>query len=197
MFTNSPQLPPSKPWHTPPCYTTYRSSSASIPTASSPITYDILENMPYLNGVCEETLRLYPTVPVTVREAIRDTTFAGLPIPKDTQFVLIPYAINRHPRFWGDNADQIVPERWIDTDKDGVQRPNKNGGTSTNFSEITFLHGPRSCIGRDFAKAELRCAVAGMLGRFEITPTTMAMAPITPSTMPTGPFTCFTASPSR
>lgn len=127
----------------------------------------MLENMPYLNGVCEETLRMYPTVPVTVREAIKDTTVAGIPISKDTQFVLNPYAINRHPRYWGDNADEMVPERWIDVAKDGSKRPNKNGGTSTNFSEITFLHGPRACIGRDFAKAELRCAVAGMLGRFE------------------------------
>ncbi len=44
--------------------------------------------------------------------------------------------------------------------------PNNNGGASTNFAQITFLHGPRSCIGKDFAKAELRCAVAGVVGRF-------------------------------
>ncbi|QIX01681.1 hypothetical protein AMS68_007198 [Peltaster fructicola] len=152
---------------------------ATIPSASSPITYDILENMPYLNGVCEETLRLYPTVPVTIRESIKDTHVAGVPIFRGTEFILIPFAINRHPRFWGEDADKIVPERWIDTDKDGRQRPNKNGGTSTNFSEITFLHGPRACIGRDFAKAELRCAVAGVLGRFEIKPDTMKEPTIT------------------
>lgn len=152
---------------------------ATIPTADSSISYDILENMPYLNGVCEETLRLYPTVPVTIREAVKDTSVAGIPILKGTEFVLIPYAINRHPRFWGADADKMIPERWIDTDKNGHKRPNKNGGTSTNFSEITFLHGPRSCIGRDFAKAELRCAVAGVLGRFEIKPDTLEEPKIT------------------
>lgn len=150
-----------------------------IPTANSPITHDLLENMPYLNGVCEETVRLYPTVPVTVRESVKDTTIAGHRILKDTQFVLIPYAINRHPRFWGENADEMIPERWIDVAKDGSKRPNKNGGTSTNFSEITFLHGPRACIGRDFAKAELRCAVAGVLGRFQIKLNTTAEPKIT------------------
>lgn len=124
--------------------------------------------MPYLNGVCEETQRLYPTVPATIREAVRDTVVAGRVIQKHTMFTLVPYAINRHPRFWGDNADMVVPERWIDTAPDGTQRPNKTGGTSTNFSELTFLHGPRSCIGQDFAKAELRCAVAGMIGKFRI-----------------------------
>jgi cytochrome P450 len=79
----------------------------------------------------------------------------------------VPYAINRSPEFWGDNAEEFVPERWIDTDKSGKQVVNHHGGTSTNFSQITFLHGQRSCIGKDFARAELRCAVAGVVGRFK------------------------------
>ena len=62
----------------------------------------------------------------------------------------------------------MVPERWIDINADGTTRVNKHGGTSSNYCEITFLHGQRSCIGRDFAKAELRCAVAGIFGRFEV-----------------------------
>lgn len=123
--------------------------------------------MPYLHGVCEETLRLYPTIPTTVRESIVNTTVAGYSVPKGTSFLLVPYAINRHPNFWAD-AHMIVPERWIDKLADGTLRPNKTGGTSTNFAELTFLHGPRACIGRDFAKAELRCAVAGLVGKFEI-----------------------------
>lgn len=127
-----------------------------------------MESMPYLHGVCEETLRLYPTVPATVREAIRETTVAGHRIPAGTRFVLVPYAINRHPNHWED-AHTMVPERWIDVNaEDGTPRPNKTGGTSTNFAELTFLHGPRACIGRDFAKAELRCAVAGVIGKYEI-----------------------------
>lgn len=138
-----------------------------IPSRDSSITYEIMESMPYLHGVCEETLRLYPTVPATVREAITDTTVADFAVPKGTDFLLVPYAINRHPNWWT-NPHMIVPERWIDTLEDGTQRPNKSGGTTSNFNELTFLHGPRACIGRDFAKAELRCAVAGVIGKFEI-----------------------------
>lgn len=140
---------------------------AKIPSSSDPITYTQLDSMPYLNGVCEETQRLYPTVPLTLREATKPTTVAGYAIPKGTRFALVPYAINRHPAFWP-RADDMLPERWIDTAPDGTQRPNKHGGTSTNFSELTFLHGQRACIGRDFAKAELRCAVAGLIGKFEV-----------------------------
>lgn len=148
---------------------------ANLPSHESSITHDLLEGLPYLNGVCEETLRLYPTVPATVREAVADTTVAGYRVPRGTAFLLVPYAVNRHPNFWAD-PHRFAPERWIDevpgVDGTGAgtktRRPNKTGGTSTNFAELTFLHGPRACIGRDFAKAELRCAVAGVIGRFEI-----------------------------
>ncbi|KAK8054669.1 cytochrome P450 monooxygenase [Apiospora phragmitis] len=133
------------------------------------VSWDVLEAMPYLNGFCEEVLRLYPTVPVTVREAQRATCVAGYRVARGTEFLLVPYATNRNPCAWGGDADKIVPERWIDVDSTtGVARPNKTGGTTSNFASLTFLHGPRACIGQDFAKAELRCAVAGLVGGFEV-----------------------------
>ncbi|KAK5070791.1 hypothetical protein LTR64_007432 [Lithohypha guttulata] len=140
----------------------------NISSMSTPVSSTALESMPLLNGVCEEVLRLYPTVPLTIREAQCDTTMAGIPIPKGVVALIVPYAINRHPSYWGENASDFVPERWIDTGKDGTQRANKHGGAHSNYCETTFLHGPRSCIGRDFAKTELRCAVAGIVGSFEL-----------------------------
>ncbi|KAJ5772764.1 hypothetical protein N7457_007660 [Penicillium paradoxum] len=139
---------------------------ASIPSGDSPITYQDLEHLPLLNGVCQEVLRLYPTVPMTIREAVRGTVVAGKFIPKGTRVVICPWAINRSSLFWGDNGEEFLPERWIDTDKRGHSVPNNNGGASTNYAQITFLHGQRSCIGKDFARAELRCALAGVVGRF-------------------------------
>ncbi|KAL4901040.1 hypothetical protein BDW74DRAFT_160619 [Aspergillus multicolor] len=141
---------------------------SAIPSSTHPITYSDLESLPLLNGVCQEVLRLYPTVPSTLREAVRDTTVAGQPVPKGTKLVLCPYAINRSPEFWGDDGDEFRPERWIDTDPaTGETTVNSHGGAGTNYAQITFLHGQRSCIGKDFARAELRCAVAGVVGRFE------------------------------
>ncbi|KAH8432508.1 cytochrome P450 [Aspergillus melleus] len=137
-----------------------------IPSGSHPITWSDLESMSLLNGVCQEVLRLYPTVPVTLRESIRDTTLAGKHVPKGTRIILCPYAINRSPEFWGNDGETFRPDRWIDTDKNGHDIVNHTGGASTNFAQITFLHGQRACIGKDFARAELRCAVAGVVGRF-------------------------------
>ncbi|EED13418.1 cytochrome P450 monooxygenase, putative [Talaromyces stipitatus ATCC 10500] len=140
---------------------------STIPSAEHDITWHQLESMPLLNGVCQEVLRLYPTVPATIREAVRDTTIANTRIPRGIRIILCPYAINRSPQFWGDTGDSFIPERWIDIDdQTGNSVVNHHGGAPTNFAQITFLHGQRSCIGKDFARAELRCAVAGVVGRF-------------------------------
>lgn len=44
---------------------------------------------------------------------------------------------------------------------------NNSGGADTNYSFLTFLHGPRSCIGQGFARGELLCLVAAWVGCFE------------------------------
>jgi cytochrome P450 len=123
----------------------------------------LLESMPYLNGVCNEVLRLFPTVPLTARITIRDTTVAGHFVPKDTVIMVSPWAINRNPKLWGPDAEEFVPARWID--KNG--RATMNGGAESNYSFLTFLHGPRSCIGERFARAELRALLAALVGAFE------------------------------
>ncbi|CAG9982392.1 unnamed protein product [Clonostachys byssicola] len=121
-----------------------------------------LEQLPYLNGIINETLRLYPTVPVTLRQAIHDTHIAEYPIPKGTVLVLSIWQINRSTEVWGTDADKFIPERWITE----AGKPNQTGGANSNYDFVTFLHGPRSCIGQNFARAEMRCLLAAMATSF-------------------------------
>ncbi|KAI1379648.1 cytochrome P450 [Hypoxylon crocopeplum] len=123
----------------------------------------ILERLPFLNGVINETLRLYPSIPVTIRVAARDTSLAGQPIPKGTEILVSSWLINRSRKLWGSDAADFRPERWIE--KDG--RPNNTGGARSNYEFLSFLHGPRACIGQNFARAELRCLIAALVLRFE------------------------------
>ncbi len=124
-----------------------------------------LESLPLLNAICNETLRIYPTVPLSLRIASRNTTILNHPIPKDTMIVLAQWAINRSPELWGADATEFKPDRWIDAE---TGKPNNTGGATSNYSIMTFLHGPRSCIGQGFAKAELRALVASLVGAFEM-----------------------------
>jgi cytochrome P450 len=125
----------------------------------------VLESLPLLNGVCNEAIRLYPTVPVTIRDTIRETSINGVTVPRGTQIHIVPWAINRLPSLWGPDAAKFIPLRWVDAE---TGKPNNTGGTASNYNILTFLHGPRSCIGKDFAKAELRCMVAAFVRAFEM-----------------------------
>ncbi|KAF4450374.1 hypothetical protein F53441_6498 [Fusarium austroafricanum] len=125
----------------------------------------VLEQLPYLNGIMHETLRLYPTVPLTMRQAVRDTRIGNQFIPEGADVIVSIWYINRSPDIWGADAAEFRPERWITEDG----KPNQNGGSNSNYNFLTFLHGPRSCIGQGFAKAELRCLLATMVRSFEWT----------------------------
>ncbi|PIA95983.1 Cytochrome P450 3A9 [Cercospora beticola] len=142
--------------------------ASSTQTMSDSELSTALEAAPLLNGVCNESLRLYPTIPLMSRSNPKPMTLLGHEIPAGTRFTICPAAVNRSPEFWGNNAEQFVPERWIDTTENGIKRPNYSGGASSNYAFLTFNHGPRSCIGQGFARAELRCLLAALVGSFEM-----------------------------
>ncbi|KAG0647257.1 Cytochrome P450 monooxygenase FUM15 [Hyphodiscus hymeniophilus] len=142
----------------------------SLPPPSAPLNSDIdiasiLESLPLLNGVCNEVLRLYPTVPVTLRTAVRPTLVGTVHIPKGSRIYISPWAINRSPKIWGPEAELFSPGRWIDAE---TGKPNNTGGVTSNYCNMTFLHGPRSCIGERFAKSELRALIAVFVGMFDL-----------------------------
>jgi cytochrome P450 len=121
-----------------------------------------IDRLPYLNAVLNETMRIFPPVPLTLRETAHDTTIQGHFIPAATTVVICPWAINTSEHLWGSDAKEFNPDRWL-----GAGRAN-TGGADSNYAITTFLHGPRSCIGKDFAKAEFACLIAALVGRFEV-----------------------------
>lgn len=132
-----------------------------IPSSNSTIDHTLIDNMPYLHAVCNEALRLYPPVPITLRDTLHDTTVLGHFVPRGTSLVLAPWATNTAPSLWGLDADEFKPERWTAPGQANA------GGAVSNYAMLTFLHGPRSCIGQRFATAELACLLAAFVGRFE------------------------------
>ena len=134
---------------------------AHIPSLGSEITAQQIDSMPYLHAVCSETLRFYSPVPITIRDTAVDTTILGDPIPQGTKIILAPWATNYSKELWGEDAEVFNPDRWM-----GPGNANSGGATS-NYAFLTFLHGPRSCIGQKFATAEFACLIAAFVGRFD------------------------------
>jgi cytochrome P450 len=144
---------------------------SKIPSASHELACDDIESPCLLDGVCREAVRLYPPIPITVREAVRPTTVAGVRVPQGTRILLCPYTINRCLKTRGADSDRFVPECWSKNDdnrKSGQCMVSECARPSTNLAQMVFSHGQRSCIGRDFGQAALRCVVAGLIGTFKM-----------------------------
>lgn len=112
--------------------------------------------LPYLDNVCRESLRYIPPIPMTVRQSLAADTLGGYAIPAGTTVYIHANAIHRLPSFWGPTANTFDPERWEHLPKDW----------SAN-AFMTFLQGPRGCIGRKFAETEMKWLLVCLVSMFE------------------------------
>ena len=121
--------------------------------------YSKLASMNATRNVLRETLRLYPPVPMFVRETAQTENFRGRKIKRGAQVVISPWHLHRHERFW-DEPDQFDPARWEHSDEDRADRD-----TFQPFSS-----GPRACPGAGFAMAEATILLAFLMARYRFEP---------------------------
>lgn len=140
-------------------------STVHDPTATIS-SVDIDSDMPYLNAVCAEVLRYWAPTPIALREAAVDTTIQGVKVPKGTRVILNMLASNRDATLWGPDAMVFNPDRWL-LQHEGDTKYAACGHATSNYAFMTFMHGPRSCIGTSFANAEFACILAMWVGKFE------------------------------
>ncbi len=93
--------------------------------------------------VFRETLRLYPPVPMMVRETTCPERFRDRNVPRGSQIVLSPWHLHRHERIWSD-PDAFKPERW----------QGEEAKTCGRDAYMPFSAGPRVCTGAGFAMVE-------------------------------------------
>lgn len=135
------------------------------------IDYDTLMAMPYMDNVTKEILRVMSPVTSTVRHASKDdviplskeyktrdgkSTFNSVVVKKGQELIIPVQVINRLEDIWGPTADQFDPDRW-----DNVPQSAKNTGMPSQI--LTFLEGPRGCIGNRFAVAEFKAIISALL----------------------------------
>ncbi|KAH7090192.1 cytochrome P450 3A19 [Paraphoma chrysanthemicola] len=120
-----------------------------------------LRGLKYLNAVVQEVLRFHQPNTFLWRECIEPASIAGVPIPKGKVLVYSPWTLSRDPAYWGPDARSFRPERWLESTSGGAINPS---------SFLPFGAGPRRCIGEQFARDEMICLIAGMIGRYEFTP---------------------------
>ena len=105
-----------------------------------PATLTDLPALRFTQAVIEETLRLYPPVPVLAREASAEITLAGRTLPRGSLVLVVPWLLHRNPKLWPE-PDTFRPERFLD-------------GTPPRYGYIPFSIGPRVCTGQQFGLTE-------------------------------------------
>lgn len=111
-----------------------------------------LAALAFTRDVFRETLRLYPPVPMMVRETQRPECFRGRDIAPGAQIVLSPWHLQRHERFWAE-PDAFDPGRW----------QTEAGRKSARAAYMPFSAGPRVCPGAGFAMIEGPLLLAALL----------------------------------
>ncbi|KAI0021138.1 cytochrome P450 78A3 [Xylariomycetidae sp. FL0641] len=114
------------------------------------------DHLPFLDNVCRESLRYIPPIPMTVRQSLADDSLGPYKVPGGTVIYVLANAINRLPQYWGPDADHFDPDRWDELPK-----------TFTANAFMTFLQGPRGCIGRKFAETEMKILLCCLLSKYE------------------------------
>lgn len=114
-----------------------------------------LSKLKFTRDVFREALRLYPPVPMMVREASGAESFRDRHIAPGSQIVLSPWHLHRHSRLWA-RPDDFDPDRY------GTE----NGKSCLREAFIPFSAGPRVCTGAGFAMVEGPLLLAMLLRRW-------------------------------
>ncbi|WP_435178271.1 cytochrome P450 [Halorussus sp. AFM4] len=122
-----------------------------------PPTVADLDDLPYLERVVTESMRLYPPVPGIVREPVADDRVGDYRIPAGATVSMSQHVVHRDPR-WYDDPMAFRPERWTDGFRESLPR----------LAYFPFAAGPRRCVGDRFALLEARTVLATILQEYHL-----------------------------
>ncbi|MBD2578205.1 cytochrome P450 [Oscillatoria sp. FACHB-1406] len=117
---------------------------------ASPLTAENLKSLTYLDRVLKEVLRLIPPVGGGFREAIAPFEFNGYRIPQGWQIQYQILQTHKEADLYPD-SEQFDPDRFS---------PENSPEKQKNFGYIPFGGGLRECLGKEFAKLEMRIFAA-------------------------------------
>ncbi len=120
-------------------------------------TFASVSDLKISRDVFREALRLYPPVPMMVRQTTCPETFRARNVRKGSQIVLSPWHLHRHERLW-ERPDEFDPGRW----------QTENGRTCQRSAYMPFSAGSRVCTGAGFAMVEGPLILSQLMCQFRI-----------------------------
>ncbi|CAB9516089.1 Obtusifoliol 14-alpha demethylase (Fragment) [Seminavis robusta] len=122
------------------------------------LTFDqVNKEMPVMDQVLSETLRLHPPFFQLSRKVLEDSNFNGITIPKGNIVNISPSASMRDPAMW-DDPHTFDPTRFAPENKDKIKQ----------YAWVPFGGGMHQCGGRKFAWNSLKVSLTWILRNYEI-----------------------------
>ena len=117
---------------------------------SSPITDIEAKDLPYLQAVIKEGLRIWPPVSAWLEKEVpkNGDVIEGRFVPGGTKIAVAGWAMQRAKNVYGQDADVFRPERWLEVDAEKVRE-------MTKVLDLIFGYGRFGCLGRSIAFIEL------------------------------------------
>ncbi|MFB9951132.1 cytochrome P450 [Rhizobium puerariae] len=122
---------------------------SNVPTVAD------VANLKWCTAVIEETLRLYPPVPILARQAKEADRIGDLDVKPASLVLIVPWVLHRTPSLFQD-PHLFRPERFL------------SGKRPTPYSYIPFASGPRICPGLQFGLTEAILCLAVLAQRFRL-----------------------------
>ncbi|XP_050434190.1 cytochrome P450 4V2-like [Adelges cooleyi] len=131
-----------------------------------PPTYEDLQKMEYLERVIKETMRLYPAVPLVLRQVENEMMIGKYLIPADTVIAIPIYCLHLNPQSYKDpekfNPDNFLPD---------VCR------SRHPYAYIPFSGGTRNCIGMKYAMLQMKTAISTLVRSYRFSPSEKCPTP--------------------
>lgn len=124
------------------------------------ITFEDLSQLPYLESVLKEAMRLLPVTALFARQATETVTWKDRTIPKRAAVLIAPWTLHRRADIYPDPA-AFQPERFSLAQRTQIPK----------FAYLPFSGGTRICLGQAFAMTQMRINLATILQRYKLTTT--------------------------
>ncbi|KUJ15933.1 cytochrome P450 [Mollisia scopiformis] len=149
----------------PPCYRKLQEEiDSAIKTGkiSSPITDSEAKQLPFLQAVIKEGLRITPPATGIFNKTVPKggDVLNGIFVPEGTQIGSSFYGVHHSKKIFGEDADLFRPERWLEAEGDTL-------ATMMSTSDLIFHYGKYQCLGKPVALMELNKIYVELLRSFD------------------------------